>query len=33
VASLVELLAPSFASVINPAILLPVLMGEATFCL
>lgn len=33
VASFAELLAPSFASMITPGILLPVLVGEATFCL
>jgi len=33
VACFAELLAPSFASIINPAILLPVLVGEASFCL
>jgi hypothetical protein len=32
-ASFAELLAPSFARIIHPAIQLPVLVGEATFCL
>ncbi|KLD71589.1 hypothetical protein Y887_05020 [Xanthomonas pisi DSM 18956] len=33
VASFAELLAPAFAKLINPGILLPVLVGETTFCL
>ncbi len=33
IASFAELLAPSVAEVINPAILLPVLIGETAFCL
>jgi hypothetical protein len=33
VASFAELLAPSFARLISPAILLPVLVGETSFCL
>ncbi|NIJ76946.1 hypothetical protein FHT08_002029 [Xanthomonas campestris] len=33
VASLAELLAPAFARLINPGVLLPVLVGETTFCL
>lgn len=33
IASFAELLAPSFARIINPGILLPVLIGETSFCL